>query len=122
MEAAESTGADKLLMSYDLMLAASASFMSPYGYQTNLLIYGPGGYKTKDFLYIGTPMQLILWILTTVILSNTTAPWWLSWIWTFGVFLLVCLIFVFPYYVKRAFNKAKYASQQMTEIDLSLPK
>ena len=122
MEAAETTGADKLLMSYDLMLAASASFMSPYGYQTNLLIYGPGGYKTKDFLYIGTPMQLILWILTTVILSNTTAPWWLSWIWTFGVFLLVCLIFVFPYYVKRAFNKAKHASQHMTEIDLSLPK
>mmetsp|Transcript_25509 Transcript_25509/g.54881 ORF Transcript_25509/g.54881 Transcript_25509/m.54881 type:complete len:1149 (+) Transcript_25509:308-3754(+) len=57
IDAAEQTGADPLLMSYNIMLAASASFMSPYGYTTNLLIYGPGGYKVKDFVYMGTPMQ-----------------------------------------------------------------
>ena len=49
MEAADKTGADRLLMAYDLMLAASASFMSPFGYTTNLLIYGPGGYKVNAF-------------------------------------------------------------------------
>ena len=50
IEAAEQTGADSKLMSYNLMLAASASFMSPFGYTTNLLIYGPG--KVDIFFYV----------------------------------------------------------------------
>eukprot|EP00957_Ditylum_brightwellii_P087170 6634668-Ditylum_brightwellii.AAC.1 len=45
IDAAEQFGTDILLMSYCVMLGASASFMSPFGYTTNLLIYGPGGYK-----------------------------------------------------------------------------
>ena len=80
MDAAEQTGADRLLMSYTLMLGASASFMSPFGYTTNLLIYGPGGYKYRDFLVFGTPMQLVLWLLSVVILSVTAVPWWASWL------------------------------------------
>lgn len=105
--AAVKSGADELLMSYNIMLAASASFMSPFGYTTNLLVYGPGGYKVKDFVYIGTPMQVILWIVTVSILSNTTTPWWVSWIWSFGVFALVSLVFVFPSLVKSHWKKAK---------------
>ena len=100
MEAAEQTNADPLLMSYNLMLAASASFMSPFGYTTNLLIYGPGGYTTKDFLIFGTPLQIILWVLTTAILSNTSTIWYLSWIWTFAVFFFTSLILVCPSTIK----------------------
>lgn len=108
-----STDADPLLMSYNIMLAASASFMSPYGYTTNLLIYGPGGYKVKDFLKLGTPMQVVLWILTTLLLStSSTLPWYLSWIWTFGVFMLTCAVFVFPFMVASAFRKVKGASHK----------
>lgn len=106
-----STDADPLLMSYNIMLAASASFMSPYGYTTNLLIYGPGGYKVKDFVKLGTPMQVVLWILTTLLLSRPGSwPWYISWFWTLGTFMLTCAVFVFPFMVASAFRKVRKAS------------
>lgn len=49
--------------------AAAANFMTPIGYQTNLMIYGPGGYKFKDFFKVGFPLTLIYMVVTVVILS-----------------------------------------------------
>jgi hypothetical protein len=97
------------------MLAASASFMSPFGYTTNLLVYGPGAYKVKDFVYIGTPMQVILWIFTTAIISNTTSPWWMSWITTFAVFVVTLLVLVFPSCVKNSIAKARNTALSASE-------
>jgi di/tricarboxylate transporter len=79
LNAAEQTGTDRVVMSYALMLGASASFMSPFGYTTNLLIYGPGGYKYKDFLLFGTPMQIVLWVASIAFLA-IIEPWYISWI------------------------------------------
>jgi di/tricarboxylate transporter len=49
--------------------AAAANFITPHGYQTNLMIYGPGGYTYKDFFRVGTPLTLIYMIVAVIILS-----------------------------------------------------
>ena len=46
--------------------AASTAFMTPVGYQTNLFVYGPGGYRFSDYLRVGTPLQLVFTVVTTV--------------------------------------------------------
>ena len=47
-----------------VMVGASSSFATPLGYQTNLMVYGPGGYRLSDFLKMGIPMNLLMGIVT----------------------------------------------------------
>jgi len=59
---AEAIGVDPRPLVVAVMVAASAAFATPIGYQTNMLVYGPGGYRFSDFLKVGIPMNLLVGI------------------------------------------------------------
>jgi di/tricarboxylate transporter len=65
IDAAGSLGATQFSFLLAVMFASATSFMTPVGYQTNLMVYGPGGYKFTDFLRVGGPLQLLLAVVTT---------------------------------------------------------
>jgi len=67
--AAQAQGIGLLPMSYMIMIAASTAFSTPIGFQTNLMVYGPGGYKYTDFLRLGLPLQVLVGISTVTIVS-----------------------------------------------------
>ncbi|GAB4515118.1 MAG: SLC13 family permease [Roseibium sp.] len=68
---AQQIGADPEAFVVCLIIAANSSFATPIGYQTNLIVMGPGHYKFADFVQAGTPLALILWLTFSLV-----APWY----------------------------------------------
>ncbi|MBN1880485.1 SLC13 family permease [bacterium] len=60
MNTAEQLGVNVMPFIICVMLAASASFATPIGYQTNLMVYGPGGYRFSDYMRIGLPLSIVI--------------------------------------------------------------
>ncbi|WP_282076523.1 SLC13 family permease [Epibacterium ulvae] len=65
---AQAMGLDPRPLVVAVMVAASASFATPIGYQTNMLVYGPGGYRFSDFLRVGIPLNLSVGLLASALI------------------------------------------------------
>ena len=66
VEAATQLNANAFAFVLAVTFAASTAFMTPVGYQTNLLVYGPGGYRFTDYLKVGAPLQAVFAVVTTL--------------------------------------------------------
>nr|WP_255767712.1 SLC13 family permease [Haladaptatus halobius] len=66
IETAKDIGANPFAFVLAVTFAASTAFITPVGYQTNLFVYGPGGYKFTDYTRVGAPLQLLLSVVTVL--------------------------------------------------------
>lgn len=67
---ASSLGVDVRPFIIAIAYSASAAFATPIGYQTNLIVYGPGGYRFGDFMRIGAPLTLLLWVVASLLIPS----------------------------------------------------
>jgi di/tricarboxylate transporter len=67
MESVKTLDVNHLPFVVAIMVAASLGFATPFGYQTNLMVYGPGGYKFSDYLRVGIPLDLLMMLVTLLL-------------------------------------------------------
>jgi di/tricarboxylate transporter len=70
MTAAEAGGFDPRPFAMALALAASAGFSTPIGSPANLLVYGPGGYRYRDFIRVGLPLNVIFFVIAIALVPT----------------------------------------------------
>jgi di/tricarboxylate transporter len=73
--AATSIGADPRAFGVAIAVAASASFLTPIGYQTNAMVFGPGGYRFGDYFRLGVPLTLLVFLGTVFLVALRWGMW-----------------------------------------------
>ena len=68
ISAATHVNADPMPFVVAVAVGASAAFSTPFGYQTNMIVYGPGGYRFRDFVKVGLPLNIIIMIVALLII------------------------------------------------------
>ena len=63
------SGIDPRPLIFAVCLGSSNSFLTPIGYQTNMMVYGPGQYKFNDFIKVGLPLSIIFWLTATYLIT-----------------------------------------------------
>jgi di/tricarboxylate transporter len=103
-QAAYESGADLQLMTCCVIFASSAScLMTPFAHTENSMIFGLGGYKKIDYLTFGAPLLLILWIVTSLLLSIKVSWYW-SWVVSMGCFII-------SYFLMAVINQCRPCKQ-----------
>ncbi|MGM0415188.1 MAG: SLC13 family permease [Bacillota bacterium] len=69
LDAAGQLGLNPLAFALAVTFAASSAFLTPMSYQTNMMVYGPGSYKFKDFFWTGLPLQLVLLFVVPLLIN-----------------------------------------------------
>jgi len=70
ISAAQQAGLDPRGFAVTVAVGASAGFLLPAGYQTHLMVFGPGGYRVRDFIRVGVPMVALSFVVTLLLV-----PW-----------------------------------------------
>jgi di/tricarboxylate transporter len=65
IRAAEAVEVDLRVMAVGVAVVASSSFLTPIGYQTNAMVYGPGGYRFTDFVRVGGVLNVVVLVMAT---------------------------------------------------------
>ena len=65
---ANELGINPLPILMSITFAASSALSTPFGYHTNLMVYGPGGYRFADYLKVGLPLNILLWIMASLLI------------------------------------------------------
>ncbi len=68
VQIASTLGVDSKPFLVGVAIGCSACFATPIGYQTNTLVYGAGGYRFRDFVKVGVPLNILVWILASLLI------------------------------------------------------
>lgn len=68
IELAQSLGVDPRGFVVAVMFSASVAFATPVGYQTNMMVYGPGGYRFSDFMRVGIPLNILTGLVASLLI------------------------------------------------------
>ena len=99
------------------LFPGSADFSTPYGYNTNLMVYGPGGYRFMDYVKFGMPLQVICAVIAIGVIL-TMDVWW---IWTVVIFVIDCIaVALMVVFSKRRHKYEPEAGLPLGELPISL--